>query len=139
MKITPVFAWYDLWIGLFWDRRRRCLYLLPLPMIGIRIQLTPRGSASEAAESSTTPVNARSQAAGRGASAMTLRLGDKATDVVSGCSGILVARVEYLAQETEYLLLLRPEEGKTPDSYYVAEKRLMASSVKELQELKGEL
>lgn len=43
MKITLMFAWYDLWVGAFWDRKSRCLYLFPLPMIGIRIQLTVRG------------------------------------------------------------------------------------------------
>jgi hypothetical protein len=35
MKIRPVLAWYDLWIGAFWDGRKRRLYLLPLPCIGI--------------------------------------------------------------------------------------------------------
>ena len=68
-----------------------------------------------------------------------IRLGDRATDICSGLSGIVIARVEYLTQETEYLLLLKPDEGKSPDSYYVSEKRLMATSIKELQDLKGEV
>jgi hypothetical protein len=38
MKIKLVFAWYDLWIGAYWDRRNRRLYVLPLPTIGIVIQ-----------------------------------------------------------------------------------------------------
>jgi hypothetical protein len=38
MKIKPIFAWYDLWVGLFWDRRNRCLYILPIPMIGVCIE-----------------------------------------------------------------------------------------------------
>lgn len=43
MKISLIFAWYDLWIGAYWDRKNRVLYFLPLPMIGIKIQITQRG------------------------------------------------------------------------------------------------
>jgi hypothetical protein len=38
-KITPIFAWYDFWVGVFWDRHKRCLYIFPIPCVGIRIQL----------------------------------------------------------------------------------------------------
>lgn len=35
MRVRPLFAWYDCWIGLFWDSARRRLYVLPVPMLGI--------------------------------------------------------------------------------------------------------
>ena len=67
-----------------------------------------------------------------------IRLGDRITDPVSGLSGIAICRVEYLASETQYGMLLPAEPGRAPDIYYLDEARVMAKSVKELQELKGE-
>ena len=32
--INPVFAWYNLWVGAYWDRKERKLYLLAIPCIG---------------------------------------------------------------------------------------------------------
>lgn len=37
MTIRPFFRWYDLWIGAYYDRDARALYICPLPMIGIRL------------------------------------------------------------------------------------------------------
>ena len=31
------FAWYDLWIGAYWDRKQRVLYVCPLPTLLVTI------------------------------------------------------------------------------------------------------
>lgn len=33
MKVTVKFAWYDMWMGAYWDREARILYVCPLPML----------------------------------------------------------------------------------------------------------
>ena len=38
MKIKPLFKWFDMWVGFFWDSKGRKLYILPLPCIGIVIE-----------------------------------------------------------------------------------------------------
>lgn len=38
MRIRPLFAWYDLWIGVFIDAGKRRVYILPLPCIGIIVE-----------------------------------------------------------------------------------------------------
>jgi len=42
MTIKPIFAWYDLWVGAFWDRAKRKLYILPLPCVGVVIEFNQR-------------------------------------------------------------------------------------------------
>jgi len=34
MRVEFLFAWYDIWVGAFWDSNKRWLYILPLPMVG---------------------------------------------------------------------------------------------------------
>ncbi len=35
MKRRIFWAWYDMWIGFYWDRKNRVLYFCPLPTIVI--------------------------------------------------------------------------------------------------------
>lgn len=39
MKVKVIFRWYDFWVGVFIDRKQRKLYIFPLPMVGIKIEL----------------------------------------------------------------------------------------------------
>lgn len=41
MKFTLFFAWYDFWIGWFYDRRKRALYVCPVPMLCVKIERKP--------------------------------------------------------------------------------------------------
>lgn len=40
-RIKFLFAWYDIWIGVFYDKKKKWLYILPIPMFGIIIKLSP--------------------------------------------------------------------------------------------------
>ena len=42
MTVRFMFAWFDCWVGAFWDRARRRLYLFPLPMLGVVVQFPAR-------------------------------------------------------------------------------------------------
>lgn len=42
MSIKIGWAWYDLWIGLFWDRYNRTAYICPLPTIVISVNFGRR-------------------------------------------------------------------------------------------------
>jgi hypothetical protein len=39
MSIRFLFAWYDIWVGVFVDQGKRRIYVFPLPCIGFVIQL----------------------------------------------------------------------------------------------------
>ena len=41
MKVRRLFAWYDAWVGAFWDGKGRRLYLLPIPFAGVVLELGP--------------------------------------------------------------------------------------------------
>ncbi|MBS0175058.1 MAG: hypothetical protein JSR64_13555 [Nitrospira sp.] len=41
MRVSFLFAWYDLWVGAYWDRAKRRLYVLPLPCLGVVIDFEP--------------------------------------------------------------------------------------------------
>ena len=38
LRVKPIFAWYDLWIGAFVDRSKRRLYVFPVPCLGVVIE-----------------------------------------------------------------------------------------------------
>jgi hypothetical protein len=37
VSVRLIFAWYDLWIGVFIDRPKRRVYIFPLPCVGLVI------------------------------------------------------------------------------------------------------
>lgn len=39
VTIRLIFAWFDFWVGVFFDRPRRRIYVFPVPCIGLMIQL----------------------------------------------------------------------------------------------------
>jgi len=34
-----IFAWYDFWVGFYYDRNKKYLYIFPVPMIGLRVDM----------------------------------------------------------------------------------------------------
>lgn len=36
-RVCWIFAWYDFWVGFYWDRQHRVLYFFPIPMIGFQL------------------------------------------------------------------------------------------------------
>ncbi len=38
MSISVKFAWYDIWVGVFIDTKKRIIYICPLPMLLITIK-----------------------------------------------------------------------------------------------------
>jgi hypothetical protein len=42
MKIRLFFAWYDLWMGFFWQKKTRTLYFILIPTIVLSVQFTTK-------------------------------------------------------------------------------------------------
>lgn len=40
MRLTAFFRWYDLWIGSYWDKAGRALYVCPVQMFGVKVQFS---------------------------------------------------------------------------------------------------
>jgi hypothetical protein len=38
IEIEPIVAWYDIWIGFYWDSYHEKLYFFPIPMCGFVIK-----------------------------------------------------------------------------------------------------
>lgn len=34
-----MFAWYDFWVGFYYDKEKRIIYFFPFPMFGLKIKL----------------------------------------------------------------------------------------------------
>ena len=45
MAIRCFFAWFDLWVGLYWSAKNRTLYICPLPMCVIAVTFKKKGGA----------------------------------------------------------------------------------------------
>jgi hypothetical protein len=43
MSIRLIVAWYDCWIGWFYDQQKRRLYIFPVPCVGIVIERKVKG------------------------------------------------------------------------------------------------
>ncbi len=41
-EVRLIVEWRDMWIGAFWDRAKRRLYILPIPCVGLVIQFGGR-------------------------------------------------------------------------------------------------
>jgi len=35
VKVYPIFAWYDIWVGFFIDTKKKRVYFFPIPCFGL--------------------------------------------------------------------------------------------------------
>lgn len=47
LHIRLVFAWYDFWVGAYFDKGKNTLYLLPVPTVGVRVRFLPKPSTAK--------------------------------------------------------------------------------------------
>jgi len=45
MRISVHFLWYDFWVGLFWDQKKKILYVCPLPCFVIKMEFEKKVNA----------------------------------------------------------------------------------------------
>ena len=69
-------------------------------------------------------------------SLMSIKLGDRVTDIITGIKGIAWCRASYLTSPDQIGVMPKAEDNKQGEIYYMDEDRLMATSVEELQRLK---
>jgi len=37
IRVKPYFKWFDLWVGIYWDKANRIAYIGLLPMFGVKV------------------------------------------------------------------------------------------------------
>lgn len=42
MRVKAFWAWYDFWVGVYYDRDKRHIYICPLPMVVFQLILETR-------------------------------------------------------------------------------------------------
>ncbi len=43
MKIKFIFAWYDFYVGWYWNIKKKWLYIFPIPMFGVVLKFDWKG------------------------------------------------------------------------------------------------
>lgn len=102
MKIKVIFAWYDLWIGFFFDMKKVKIYVFPIPMVGLEISLLPKGFYIDKVKSHWSP----SPIYGEG--------GDLDTFILRRDDGNQVGAFKTLKKAVEYAKTLNHNQSKTP-------------------------
>ena len=115
-KVSFIFAWFDLWVGLYWDKEKRRLYFLPFPTIGLVFHFKEKES--------------------------TVRLGDRRVRIMCN-NGDVIEKNGNVFQFTEfpdYYFMLHKGIEEHTGFYVVSEYRTgaeIASSVLGYEEAKG--